>query len=92
MDSDKLTNISDLGNGEGGDEDSTKNSKEGEESVHQTRQQIMRKKLKAALNPVVLELEDVSYQHLGHSGIEKGASETHFNLKIISSEFEDKSY
>jgi stress-induced morphogen len=51
----------------------------------------MMKKLKTALNPLVLELEDVSYQHFGHSGVEKGASETHFNLKIVSSEFEGKS-
>lgn len=55
-----------------------------------TRQEIIRQKLETSLNPVVLEVEDVSYQHAGHAGVQRGASETHFNLKIVSPMFEGK--
>lgn len=55
-----------------------------------TRREIIRQKLETALNPVVLEVEDVSYQHAGHAGVQRGASETHFNLKVVSPMFEGK--
>ncbi|KAL6579720.1 SufE-like protein 1, chloroplastic/mitochondrial [Orobanche minor] len=50
-------------------------------------------KLETALQAAVLEVDDVSYQHAGHAAVremEGGASETHFNLKIVSSKFEGK--
>ncbi|KAJ7975357.1 SufE-like protein chloroplastic-like [Quillaja saponaria] len=46
-------------------------------------------KLQSALEASVLEIEDVSHQHAGHSAM-KGSTgqETHFNLKIISPKFD----
>ncbi|MCO5553022.1 hypothetical protein L7F22_006542 [Adiantum nelumboides] len=55
-----------------------------------SRQEAIKKKIETALDPVVLEVEDVSYQHAGHAGVQRGASETHFNLKIVSPMFEGK--
>ncbi|KAL5983025.1 hypothetical protein ACLOJK_017105 [Asimina triloba] len=51
----------------------------------------IKQKLQSALEANVLEIEDVSYQHAGHAGVKGDASETHFNLKIISSKFEGES-
>ena len=51
----------------------------------------MRQTLQSALEASVLELEDVSYKHAGHAGVEKGANETHFNVKIVSPKFEGQS-
>ncbi|CAM6120680.1 unnamed protein product [Calypogeia fissa] len=45
------------------------------------------KKLQEALAPTLLEVDDVSHQHAGHAGVEKGAKETHFNVKVISDKF-----
>ncbi|OMO74561.1 BolA protein [Corchorus capsularis] len=52
----------------------------------------IREKLERELSPVVLEVEDISYQHAGHAGV-RGSDdgETHFNLRIVSKEFEGKS-
>ena len=61
------------------------------DSIVPTRQGRMRQKLESGLVPTLLEIEDVSYQHAGHSGVERGASETHFNVKVVSSKFEGKS-
>ncbi|WCJ44581.1 SufE-like protein 1 chloroplastic/mitochondrial [Euphorbia peplus] len=47
--------------------------------------------LKRELNPVELEVEDVSYQHAGHAGVRGSDGETHFNLKVVSEVFEGKS-
>ena len=91
MDSDYVRKLSNISNEEGEQKEDIKISDKKEESLHLTRQQIIRKKLTSALNPAVLELEDVSYQHLGHAGVGKGVSETHFNVKIVSSVFEGKS-
>ncbi|KAJ0593619.1 putative BolA protein [Helianthus annuus] len=57
-----------------------------------SRGQRIREILNKELQPVELELEDVSYQHAGHAGV-KGSSngETHFNLRVVSKEFEGKS-
>lgn len=48
----------------------------------------IRQKLQSALEASVLEIEDVSYQHAGHAGVQGDANETHFNIKIVSSKFE----
>ncbi|KAL9246475.1 hypothetical protein vseg_020005 [Gypsophila vaccaria] len=47
--------------------------------------------LERELKPVKLEIEDVSYQHAGHVGVRGTDGETHFNLKIVSDEFQGKS-
>ncbi|KAL3851097.1 hypothetical protein ACJIZ3_012979 [Penstemon smallii] len=48
--------------------------------------------LEKELRPVELEVEDISYQHAGHAGV-RGSDdrETHFNVKVVSEEFEGKS-
>ncbi|KAG8365179.1 hypothetical protein BUALT_Bualt18G0077400 [Buddleja alternifolia] len=51
----------------------------------------IKEKLEKELRPVGLEVEDISYQHAGHSGVEGSDGETHFNLKVVSEEFEGKS-
>ncbi|KAJ7566105.1 hypothetical protein O6H91_02G088200 [Diphasiastrum complanatum] len=45
------------------------------------------RKLKELLAPSLLEIEDVSAQHAGHAGVQSGAAETHFNVKIVTSAF-----
>uniref|UniRef100_A0A9I9D5P8 Fe-S metabolism associated domain-containing protein n=1 Tax=Cucumis melo TaxID=3656 RepID=A0A9I9D5P8_CUCME len=47
--------------------------------------------LERELNPVELYVEDISYQHAGHAGVRGSDGETHFNLKVVSKEFEGKS-
>lgn len=47
--------------------------------------------LKRELKPIELEVKDVSYQHAGHAGVRGSNGETHFNLKVVSKEFEGKS-
>ena len=42
----------------------------------------------AAFNPVSLEIQDDSAQHVGHKGNTGGG---HFSLKIVSSQFSQKS-
>jgi BolA family transcriptional regulator, general stress-responsive regulator len=42
----------------------------------------------AALNPIKLEIQDNSAQHAGHKGNTGGG---HFSLKIVSSQFSQKS-
>ncbi|KAJ8765143.1 hypothetical protein K2173_010634 [Erythroxylum novogranatense] len=51
----------------------------------------IREKLSSELNPIELLVEDISYQHAGHAGVRGSDGETHFNLKVISKEFEGKS-
>ncbi|KAK0601562.1 hypothetical protein LWI29_025341 [Acer saccharum] len=51
----------------------------------------IREKLEKELRPVELEVEDISYQHAGHVGVRGSDGETHFNVKIVSEEFEGKS-
>lgn len=46
------------------------------------------RKLTERLSPVELVVEDVSHQHAGHAGAPRGSSETHFNVKVISQEFQ----
>ncbi|KAL8462120.1 hypothetical protein ACS0TY_033271 [Phlomoides rotata] len=47
--------------------------------------------LEKELSPVELEVEDISYQHAGHSGVKGSVGETHFNVNVVSQEFEGKS-
>lgn len=51
----------------------------------------IREILNSELNPVELQVEDISYQHAGHVGVKGSDGETHFNLKIVSNEFQGKS-
>lgn len=51
----------------------------------------IKQKLEAHLKPIELEVEDISYQHAGHAGTRGSDGETHFNLKVVSGEFEGKS-
>ncbi|GJP62181.1 hypothetical protein CLOP_g19271 [Closterium sp. NIES-67] len=48
----------------------------------------MTAKISKALTPTALEVEDVSHQHAGHSGNPSGNGETHFNVRVVSAEFE----
>ncbi|KAL5981908.1 hypothetical protein ACLOJK_015975 [Asimina triloba] len=51
----------------------------------------IRERLQQELFPVELEVEDISYQHTGHAGVRGSDGETHFNVRIVSKEFEGKS-
>ncbi|KAL6558238.1 hypothetical protein OROMI_018588 [Orobanche minor] len=54
-----------------------------------SRANCIKTKLETVLQAAISELDNVSYQYVGHASVretEGGASETHFNLKIISSE------
>jgi BolA protein len=47
-------------------------------------------KLRVALDPIEMELKNVSHLHEGHSG-DNGTGESHFQLFIVSKKFEDMS-
>jgi BolA protein len=49
----------------------------------------MRAKLEAGLAPNLLEIEDQSHLHAGHSGWREGG-ETHFRVKVASAQFVGK--
>jgi len=68
-----------------------KNSTMSSGGVVTTKKAVIEEKLEEALTPTELEVEDVSYQHAGHSGVERGATETHFNVKVVSESFEGRS-
>lgn len=51
----------------------------------------IRERLEKELGPVELQVEDISYQHAGHAGVRGSDGETHFNVKVVSKEFEGKS-
>lgn len=51
----------------------------------------IKEKLEKELRPVELQVEDISFQHAGHAGARGSDGETHFNLKVVSQEFEGKS-
>lgn len=59
--------------------------------VLRSRGMRIKEKLEKELRPVELEVEDISHQHAGHAGIRGSDGETHFNLKVVSKEFEGKS-
>lgn len=48
-------------------------------------------RLEKDLSPIELQVEDISYQHAGHGGVRGSNGETHFNVKVVSKEFEGKS-
>ncbi|KAL3679230.1 hypothetical protein R1sor_022186 [Riccia sorocarpa] len=52
-----------------------------------SKKESIQKKLQEALAPTILEVDDVSHQHAGHAGVHKGATETHFNVKVVSDKF-----
>ncbi|GAB4845881.1 SufE-like protein 1, chloroplastic/mitochondrial [Ancistrocladus abbreviatus] len=56
-----------------------------------SRGQRIREKLEKELKPIELEVEDISYQHAGHAGVRGSDGETHFNLRVVSEDFEGKS-
>jgi len=47
-------------------------------------------KLRAALNPARLEIEDQSHLHAGHAGAPDGG-ESHFAVEVVADIFENKS-
>ena len=51
---------------------------------------LMEKALEEAFAPSLLEIEDVSHHHAGHAGAPAGG-ESHFELRIASDAFADKS-
>lgn len=56
-----------------------------------SRGERIRERLKRVLRPVELQVEDISYQHAGHAGVRGSEGETHFNVRIVSEEFQGKS-
>lgn len=54
-----------------------------------TRETRIREKLTQALEPTLLDVRDVSYQHHGHAGWREGG-ETHFEVDISSPQFTGK--
>eukprot|EP00252_Welwitschia_mirabilis_P003795 TRINITY_DN13846_c0_g1_i1.p1 TRINITY_DN13846_c0_g1~~TRINITY_DN13846_c0_g1_i1.p1 ORF type:complete len:101 (-),score=9.60 TRINITY_DN13846_c0_g1_i1:264-566(-) len=54
----------------------------------QGRASRIRSKLHKELDPLILEVDDVSHEHAGHSGVQGLFGETHFNIKIVSPKFE----
>lgn len=63
----------------------------GDDSVLRSRGMRIKEKLEKELRPIEIEVEDISHQHAGHAGISGSDGETHFNLKVVSKEFEGKS-
>lgn len=51
---------------------------------------IIREKLTNALSPEHLDVVDESYKHAGHAGANP-EGESHFNVTVVSKEFEGKS-
>ncbi|KAJ1280820.1 hypothetical protein BS78_04G262200 [Paspalum vaginatum] len=55
------------------------------------RKERIKESLERALSPVELEIEDISHLHKGHAGVAGSNGETHFNVRVVSKEFEGKS-
>ncbi|XP_050249306.1 sufE-like protein 1, chloroplastic/mitochondrial [Quercus robur] len=51
----------------------------------------IKEKLERELSPVAIKVEDISYQHARLAGVRGSDGETHFNVKVVSKEFEGKS-
>ncbi|KAM0825294.1 hypothetical protein ACQ4PT_069651 [Festuca glaucescens] len=64
---------------------------EGNGSIGGGRKERIRHNLERGLSPVELNVEDISYQHKGHAGVAGSDGETHFNVRVVSKEFEGKS-
>ncbi|KAI3878087.1 hypothetical protein MKX03_014355 [Papaver bracteatum] len=57
-----------------------------------SRGERIKEKLEKELATVELEIEDISYQHAGHAGVRGNSNgETHFNVIVVSKEFDGKS-
>ncbi|KAK1362406.1 sufE-like protein 1, chloroplastic/mitochondrial [Heracleum sosnowskyi] len=56
-----------------------------------SRGERIREMLERELKPDELKVEDISYQHAGHAGVRGSDGETHFNVRVVSKEFEGKS-
>ncbi|XP_009781684.1 sufE-like protein 1, chloroplastic/mitochondrial [Nicotiana tabacum] len=63
----------------------------GDGDVLRSRGMRIKERLEKELRPMELEVEDISYQHAGHAGVRGSDGETHFNLRVVSEEFEGKS-
>ncbi|KAL6600296.1 hypothetical protein ACP70R_045096 [Stipagrostis hirtigluma subsp. patula] len=55
------------------------------------RMERIKESLERGLSPVDLEIEDISHLHKGHAGVAGSNGETHFNVRVVSKEFEGKS-
>ncbi|XP_059662350.1 sufE-like protein 1, chloroplastic/mitochondrial [Cornus florida] len=66
-------------------------SKGGDGVALGSRGERIKEKLERDLCPIELMVEDISYQHAGHAGVRGSNGETHFNVKVVSKEFEGKS-
>jgi stress-induced morphogen/sulfur transfer protein SufE len=64
---------------------------EGNGNLGGGRKERIRQNLERGLSPVELNVEDISYQHKGHAGVAGSDGETHFNVRVVSKEFEGKS-
>ncbi|KAA8523520.1 hypothetical protein F0562_009943 [Nyssa sinensis] len=56
-----------------------------------SRGERIKQRLERELQPIELQVEDISYQHAGHAAVGESNGETHFNVKVVSKEFEGKS-
>uniref|UniRef100_A0A5B6YT07 Fe-S metabolism associated domain-containing protein n=1 Tax=Davidia involucrata TaxID=16924 RepID=A0A5B6YT07_DAVIN len=56
-----------------------------------SRGERIQKRLERELQPIELQVEDISYQHAGHTAVSGSNGETHFNVTVVSKEFEGKS-
>ncbi|XP_052210222.1 sufE-like protein 1, chloroplastic/mitochondrial [Diospyros lotus] len=66
-------------------------SNSGPSTLLGSRGKRIEEKLERELKPTDLQIEDISYQHAGHAGARGSNGETHFNIKLVSKEFEGKS-
>lgn len=87
----KMDNLSKITEARSKNDESEVNGGVEIESNLGSRGQRIKEVLERELNPIELEVEDVSYQHAGHAGVRGSDGETHFNLRIVSEEFEGKS-
>jgi len=57
---------------------------------HSCMKEMIRQKLIAELNPILLDVIDESHKHAGHAGSRPGGN-THFRITIVSQAFHDLS-
>lgn len=70
---------------------SVRSESESNSGILGSRGKRIKERLENELSPIELEIEDISYQHAGHAGVRGSDGETHFNVKVVSKEFEGKS-